>query len=200
MPRESKPLFRPEALRPRVQEYSLPPSVQTHCEVIEKWAILLAPDAKRKFGEQEILADFVDDIFCKLLGYTRPADGPDRFTRAREKYVEYSGKFADAVLGEFRSDEKDRPLIAVEGKGPKDPLDRPFAGRKKSAVDQGYGYAINLPCDWIVVTSMRQTRLYHKGSDQLTYESFDIASLLENDSVLKRFVFLKHEVLKSMIE
>jgi hypothetical protein len=35
-----------------------------------------------------------------------------------------------------------------------------------SAVDQAYRYAINLPCDWIIVTSMRETRLYHKGLQQ----------------------------------
>ena len=39
-----------------------------------------------------------------------------------------------------------------------------------SAVDQAYRYAINLPCDWIIVTSMRETRLYHKGSPQNAYE------------------------------
>ena len=80
--------------------------------------------------------------------------------------------------------------MAVEGKGPKDPLDRPFAGRKMSAVDQGYRYAINLPCDWIIVTSMRQTRLYHKGSDQYTYERFDTDALARDEGQLRRFVFL----------
>lgn len=73
------------------------------------------------------------------------------------------GKYADAVLGDFNGHE--RPIVAVEGKGTKDPLDRPFAGRKLSAVQQGYPYAINLTCDWIIVTSMRQTRLYFKGAD-----------------------------------
>jgi hypothetical protein len=42
-----------------------------------------------------------------------------------------------------------------------------------SAVDQGYRYAINLPCDWIIVTSTRETRLYHKGSNQHSYERFE---------------------------
>jgi hypothetical protein len=42
-----------------------------------------------------------------------------------------------------------------------------------SAVDQAYRYAINLPCDWIIVTSMRETRLYHKGSQQHAYERFE---------------------------
>ena len=59
-----------------------------------------------------------------------------------------------------------------------------------SAVDQGYRYAINLPCDWIIVTSMRQTRLYYKGSDQYTYERFDTDALAKDEAQLKRFVFL----------
>jgi hypothetical protein len=29
-------------------------------------------------------------------------------------------------------------IVALEGKGPRDPPDRPFAGRRMSAVDQGY--------------------------------------------------------------
>ncbi|HQX52795.1 MAG TPA: N-6 DNA methylase, partial [Planctomycetaceae bacterium] len=81
-------------------------------------------------------------------------------------------------------------VVALEGKGPTDPLDRPYSGRKMSAVDQGYRYAINLPCDWIIVTSMRQTRLYFKGADQYTYERFDTERLATDDSLLKRFLFL----------
>jgi hypothetical protein len=59
-----------------------------------------------------------------------------------------------------------------------------------SAVDQAYRYAINLPCDYAIVTSIRQTRLYFKGKDQQTYERFDTEHLAESDTLLKRFVFL----------
>jgi hypothetical protein len=59
-----------------------------------------------------------------------------------------------------------------------------------SAVDQAYRYAINLPCDWIIVTSIRQIRLYGKGSDQQTYERFDTVQLAVDDALLKKFVFL----------
>jgi len=151
---------------------------------------LLSSAQGGSFREQELLPDFITDIFCNLLGYERPADNPGRYTRAREKYIQVDGKYADAVLGEFVQDNPDAPIVALEGKGPKDPLERPFAGRKKSAVEQGYGYAINLPCDWIIVTSMRQTRLYHKGSDQQTYERFDIAELAANETAFRKFVFL----------
>ena len=104
--------------------------------------------------------------------------------------MEVNGKFADAVLGHFH-DGKAQFVVALEGKGPKDPLDRPYAGRRVSAVNQGYHYAINLPWDWIVVTSIRQTRLYFKGADQYTYERFDTEKLASDDNLLKKFLFLR---------
>src|SRR6266853_3563217 len=51
-------------------------------------------------------------------------------------------------------------------------------------------YYINLPCDWIIVTSMRETRLYHKGSNQHAYERFETVQLASDPAPLKRFVFL----------
>jgi hypothetical protein len=69
-------------------------------------------------------------------------------------------EFADAVLGRFKKD-KEQFIAVVEGKDTRDPLG-PFAGRRMSAVDQAYRYAINFPCDWIIVTSMRETRLQYE--------------------------------------
>jgi hypothetical protein len=86
--------------------------------------------------------------------------------------------------------QKEQFIAVVEGKGTRDPLDRPFAGRRMSAVDQAYRYAINLPCDWIIVTSMRETRLYYKGAHQQTYERFETVRLAADEALLKRFVFL----------
>jgi hypothetical protein len=93
------------------------------------------------------------------------------------------------VLGRFQKD-KEQFVAVLEGKGARDPLDHPFAGRRMSAVDQAYRYAINLPCDWIIVTSMRETRLYHKGSPQNAYECFETTRLAVDPVLLKRFVFL----------
>ena len=184
MPIEAKPLFRPDVLRAHLAGYQ-PPPVDT--AKLSPWAGEIASGRLDRFGEQEILPHFLADFFIDLLGYTGPA-GHDRYTIGFERFVEVDGKYADAVLGEFNSHQ--RYTVAVEGKGPRDPLDRPFAGRRMSAVDQGYRYAINLPCDWIIVTSIRQTRLYHKGSDQQTYERFDTEQLADDESALRRFLFL----------
>ena len=189
MPIEAKPLFRPDVLRTHLAAFELPAHVDAFRPKLAHWAELLASGKANTFTEQEILPDFLTDFFVTLLGYARPADGGSRYTISREKHVQVEGEFADAVLGDFGRG-PDKFIVALEGKGPKDPLDRPFAGRRMSAVDQGYRYAINLPCDWIVVTSIRQTRLYGKGTDQQTYERFDTEQLAESDALLKRFVFL----------
>ncbi len=198
MPVEAKPLFRPDVLRPFIDGFKLPDHVAGLRGKLEHWADLLASGKADAHKETQLLPDFLTDFFYELLGYRGPAGGGDAFTISREQLVQVGGKFADAVLGQFRPDavlgqfrpDEVRPVVAVEGKGPKDPLDRPFAGRKKSAVEQAYGYAINLPCDWIIVTSMRQTRLYFKGCDQQTYERFDTETLAGDDWQLRRFVFL----------
>lgn len=189
MPVEAKPLFRNDVLGPRLHGFHLAGDVAAMQQTLGRWAGLLWSPEAETLKEQELLPDFLTDVFCGILGYRRAVDNKERYSFSREKHVQVDGKFADAVLGEL-SPGRTKALVAVEGKGPKDPLDRPFAGRKMSAVDQGYRYAINLPCDWIIVTSMRQTRLYHKGSDQHTYERFDTDGLARDVAQLKRFVFL----------
>lgn len=189
MPVEAKPLFRPDVLRGHLQHFQLSGRVAQHRPLLDKWAEMLKSERSKRFNEREILPDFLTDIFCGLLGYTRPHDDAERFTISREKHVEVDGKVADAVLGNFRGS-KEEYVVAVEGKGPLDPLDRPFKSRKMSAVDQGYRYAINLPCDWIIATSIRDTRLYFKGADQQTFERFLTEDLAGNEALLKKFVFL----------
>ena len=189
MPVEAKPLFRPDVLRPHLAGFAMPGDVASARDTLARWSGLLWSPQAETLKEQELLPDFLTDVFCGILGYTRAVDNKERYTFSREKYVEVDGKFADAVLGELGTG-KDRFAVALEGKGPKDPLDRPNAGRKMSAVDQAYRYAINLPCDWLIVTSMRQTRLYYKGSDQYTYERFDIRALATDEAQFRRFVFL----------
>ena len=99
--------------------------------------------------------------------------------------------FPDAAIGRFSTAGSEAEYLdAVEGKGPRDPLDRPFAGRKLSAVDQALRYAVNLVCDWYLVTNLHEIRLYHKGHDQLTYERFETAALAGDDAAFRRFVFL----------
>jgi hypothetical protein len=186
---ETKPLFNPELVRQHVHAFTLPQAAAVAQARLAHWAELIASGKADTFKETALLPEFLTDIFGSLLGYTGPAAAGGSFTMLRETHVEVDGQFADAALGRFTTESK-QFIVAVEGKGTRDPLERPFAGRRMSAVDQAYRYAINLPCDWIIVTSMRETRLYHKGSNQHTYERFETVRLASDPSLLKRFVFL----------
>jgi hypothetical protein len=186
---ESKPLFHPEVIRQHLRMFTMPESVAASLPKLQEWAALISSDRADKQKESELLSEFFIDIFCNLLGYTTPVSGGDHYTFSQQTHVVVDGQKADGVLGRF-SEGKQEYIVAVEGKGPRDPLEIPFAGRKMSAVDQCYRYAINLPCDWILVTSMRETRIYYKGTNQQTYERFETVRLAEDPALLKRFVFL----------
>ncbi len=190
MPAAAKPLFRPEALRPKLTAFTVPPPAAAARIKLAHWSKLLGTKKAEAMKETELLADFIADVFGHVLGYTGPAAGAERYTLKREATA-VDGKFADAALGRF-STGADGPefVAAVEGKGPRDPLDRPFAGRNLSAVDQALRYAVNLECDWYLVTNLRETRLYHKGHDQFTFERFETAALAGDDAAFRRFVFL----------
>src|SRR5512136_312328 len=101
---ESKPLFHPEVIRQQVRSFHLPERVQALQPSLQHWADLLASGRADDFKESDLLPDFLTDIFCHLLGYTRPAGPADTFTLSRERHVEVDGKFADAVLGLFHKD------------------------------------------------------------------------------------------------
>jgi len=191
MPIAAKPLFRPEALRPKLSAFTVPPAAVAARPKLANWAKLLGSKKAEGMKETELLGAFIGDVFIDLLGYTGPADGAKRYTLKREATVEVDGKFADAALGRFSlADDATEYVAAVEGKGPRDPLDRPFAGRKMSGVDQALRYAVNLVCDWYLVTNLHEIRLYHKGHDQFTFEHFETAVMAENDAAFRRFVFL----------
>lgn len=191
MPVSAKPLFRPEALRPRLKNFTISGTARKAQGKLADWARLFESGEADRMKETELLAEFLTHVFIDLLGYTGPASGTGRYTLKREATVEVNGKFADAALGRF-STAGDRPefVAALEGKGPTDPLDRPFGSRKLSAVDQALRYAVNLLCDWYLVTNLKETRLYHKGRDQFTFERFETAALATDEAAFRRFVFL----------
>jgi hypothetical protein len=141
---ESKPLFHPEVVRQQVRSFNLPGRVAEWQPKLQHWAGLIASGRADDFKETALLPDFLTDIFCGLLGYMGPAGAADAFTFSRERHVEVDGKVADGVVGRFQKG-KEEFVAVLERKGARDPLDRPFAGRRMSAVDLAYRYAINLP-------------------------------------------------------
>lgn len=187
MPAEAKPLFHPAALKAAMKAFALPPAAVAARAKVQQWGAQLA--AKKLDGkkETELLPGFIQDVFEAALGYTRPPSDP--YTLKRESLIEVDGKFADAGLGRF-STKGDTFVVVLEGKGPKDPLDRPFGSRKYSAVMQAVTYALQLKIDWYLVTNLKETRLYYKRQDTAHYERFETTKLAESDDEYARFVFL----------
>jgi hypothetical protein len=70
----------------------MPGNVEAFRPKLNHWAELLASGRADKFKEQELLPDFLTDLFGGLLGYTGPAGGGPRYTMSREKHVEVDGK------------------------------------------------------------------------------------------------------------
>ena len=184
---DGKPLFRPEAVRPKVRAFTLP----AHAEQgkIAKWAKMFAAKSKVKLKETEVRDEFLYDIFRDVLGYVTVSDNPAAYSFKKEQFVKADGTYADAGFGRFGTD-PETPLVVLEGKGPNDPLDRPYAGRKRSAFEQALYYALNLKIDWYLVTNLRETRLYCKQADQFTYERFETQKLATDEFEWKRFVYL----------
>lgn len=191
MPAPVKLLFRPEALRPKLAAFTPPPATVAGRAKLAGWMKLLASPKAANLKETELLPDFIGKVFGDVLGYAGPADGAADYTIKRKSLVQVDGKYADAALGRFSTaNGSERVFVAVEGKGPTDPLDRPFKNRPKSAVDQALLYAVNFPCDWYLVTNLNELRLYHKGHDQFTCERFETKAIATDEDAFRRLVFL----------
>ena len=80
---ESKPLFRPEALRPRLAKFQAPADAAALQTKVAGWAQLLASKEAEGMKETELLGEFLTDLFCHLLGYRGPAAGQARYTLKR---------------------------------------------------------------------------------------------------------------------
>ena len=177
MPIQAKPLFRADVLRPKLDAFR-PAALDKQRGTLCGGATSSNPRRSTSSRKPKSFPDFISELFQDVLGYKSPSDCPDRYTIRRENLVVVDGKRADAAIGVFNGSPKF--LAVLEGKGPLDPLDRPFAGRKKSAVDQGFDYAINLKCNWILVTNLKEIRLYYKGEDKGHFEQFDTARLADD--------------------
>ena len=184
-----KPLFRPEALQPKLRSFHLPPRVQAARKKLAIWAAKFDTDKLDRLKETELLPGFLAQIFGELLGYTGPVTEGETYSMKLEANIQVDSNRADATFGTFGG-AKDRLALVLEGKGPLDPLDKPFKSRSESAVRQCLSYARNLGLDWYVVTNMRETRIYSKQADERTYESFRIDQLAHKEEELKRFVYL----------
>jgi hypothetical protein len=135
IPADPKPLFRPVAIQPRLESFEPPPAALAARPKLTQWAKLLASPQIAKKKETELRDEFIYDVFRDVLGYASEVQGSVNYTLKKEAFIEADGTYADAGFGRF-SPSATRFVAVLEGKGPGDPLDKPYKNRKRSAVEQ----------------------------------------------------------------
>lgn len=97
MPTDAKPLFRPEAVRPKLRAFELP--ARADRGKIAKWAKVFAGSGKSKLKETEVRDEFLYDIFRDALGYVTVSETPADYSFKKEQFVQVDGTYADAGFG-----------------------------------------------------------------------------------------------------
>ena len=191
MPPVVKPLFRSRSPRPRLSAFTAPAVRCGGPDQARHWAKLLGSKQAEAMKETELLADFIADVFGDLLGYTGPAGATDRYTLKREATVEVDGKFADAVLGDFRPPATGRSSSSpskARGRATRSTGPSPAASCRPST--RRYRYAINLPCDWISSPTCARPGSTTRAPTSTPTSGSTPAALAGDDAAFRRFVFL----------
>ena len=195
----SKALFQKKSLKNALVKFKFPSDLEQRHQIIIKWVEALNSGTLNQVKEISLHGDFLKDIFQNVLGYSSIITGGGKVWEIHaEQTIADGGGSADAAVGFFTATQNNKGKVKLQGKvvapielkGTKDDLDRPAAGRKESAVDQGWRYANYTPdCHWIIVSNYRELRLYHTNKTPAYYEQFLLTNLA-NFEEFKRFYLL----------
>ena len=195
----SKALFQKKSLKNALVKFKFPSDLEQRHQIIIKWVEALNSGTLNQVKEISLHGDFLKDIFQNVLGYSSIITGGGKVWEIHaEQTIADGGGSADAAVGFFTATENNKGKVKLQGKvvapielkGTKDDLDRPAAGRKESAVDQGWRYANYTPdCHWIIVSNYRELRLYHTNKTPAYYEQFLLTNLADFEE-FKRFYLL----------
>lgn len=186
-------LFNQDILGSYVEEVARnpPPQAEEFIEVLQSWARYIGRSSD--LGEQSLEQAFNNDFFGRILGYAQPPGHRGHFQFFPKSYALAGEGFPDFILGQFKLAkggdlEKDVRIAVGELKGPGINLDRIDPTRMKSPVEQAFEYSIRngLALRWVIVSNMRQIRLYHHTSID-HYEEWNIGDLAEQEHLTREF-------------
>ena len=160
-------------------------------------------EAKGLENEIQHQHNFLQDFFCKILGYTGET-GNEENTLWWESGTN-DGRRPDGILGFNLKGYKDKDItkgdnindgdirVVIELKGANVNLDRNQnrKGLTITPVEQGFLYApkVGGNCEWVIVSNFKEIRLY-KSTEANKYHSFTISELASDDNKIKEFYFL----------
>jgi hypothetical protein len=138
--------------------------------------------------ESQLEQEFNRLIVRDALGYE--ALTPDNPGTMKVKQQIGAG-VVDVALGRFTALET-TVLAPLELKGPRTGLDSIMPGRAKTPVQQAWEYANDaVGAKWVLVSNMKELRLYAIGHGRADYEIFDLRRL-DDPGELKRLQLLLH--------
>jgi hypothetical protein len=194
------PIFNPISLNKCVEKYvmNLIPQIREKLSLIEQWNLGIQDKSIFSFTEKSLQGTFLSNFFDKILGYSSlPFKG--EFNQIAEQSTKIDATKPDAVLGYFSPTELDVRVV-VELKDANCNLDekQKRINDNRTPIEQAFGYApkYGSNCKWVIVSNFTEIRLY-LASNMLSYEKFEIKSLVNPTEFLKFYYILSKDNLIS---
>jgi Eco57I restriction-modification methylase/TaqI-like C-terminal specificity domain len=193
------PLFHAKTLDRAVGRFQFPDNIKDKHALLCRWSARLQDGTLTTINEKSLHGEFLADIFRDSLGYRSAIQSEEGWDLHAEQTITDGGGTADAALGFFTTVPegkkgkrvlKTHVVAPIELKSAREELDRPPAGRKESAVDQGWRYAnYTADCRWVVVSNYREIRLYNTAKTPAYYERFLVEDLTDLQA-FRRFFYI----------
>lgn len=177
------PLFNEKTLASALQDRESSSPTPAQLEAAANWVARSRADDFDLQIESQLEQEFNRIILQGVLGFA--ARTPDAPGTMQVKQSVPGGTIVDVALGRFT--EAETSIVApLELKGPRVALDRIMPGRAKTPVQQAWDYAMDVPgAQWVMVTNMKELRLYAFGHGRQDYESFDLRRIDQQDELAR---------------
>lgn len=167
-------LFNPKTVQSALDSFPWEPTTE-QLTAARDWAERAGSPGIDLQNESQLEQEFNRAILQQVLGYAAPAPGVAGTMQVKQSVP--GGTIVDVALGSF--DQGQASIVApLELKGPKVALDRIMPGRAKTPIQQAWDYAMDAPgARWVVVSNMKELRLYAFGHGRQAYEGFDLKTI-----------------------
>jgi type I restriction-modification system DNA methylase subunit len=192
MTHQDKPIFLQTHIIHKLSEYVYIPSDNTQ-KIFKEWA-----DLPPVYNETQLQADFLNQIFGDILGYSYERNEPE-YNLEKEVKTDLDGQKPDGILGFFTKDTQDVRVI-IELKNSLTDLDvKQYRSKdNRTPIDQAFGYVSKYPSkqtanegsiEWVIVSNFKEIRLY-RPNYQGAYHVFKLSELATDSQKQKEFHFL----------
>lgn len=189
-------LINENILKPYLEKYN-PDGLEDKHNIICRWRRNL--QQQRGDKEESIKGPFFEGVFENVLGYINPMNSENGWTIQYEERVQVDRDKADGAIGYFSRDRTGDIQGVVEVKGPMMGLDEKERkkDRYETPVEQAFRYASKIDrCMWIVVTNMKEFRIYKTDRGMAYYNYFFLDNLNSREEFLKfHFIFNSENLL-----